>query len=118
MLDLTMAESIQLPEGTIYICESDSMHSVGFLRLNPNQKLAKHNRPVEEWLVQIEGASVVILYKDDKIDDEIRLKRGDSLRIPENQYHQHTNPENQECLTSWHFDGDITKVIEVLRSTS
>ncbi len=93
-----------------------NLSQFNLLLLNPKQKLAKHNRPVEEWLVQIEGLSVVVLYEENTIVDEIWLTRGESLRIPKNQYHQHTNHEDTECLTSWHFDGDITEVIQGLRA--
>lgn len=118
MLQLSKLESIDLDTGTIYILHSDKKTSIGFLRLDPGRSLDRHNRPVDEWLVQIEGISVVKLYEDERVVNEVTLKRGDSLLIPANQYHQHTNPNNQESLTSWHFDGDIAEVIKKLRSQS
>lgn len=116
MLQLSKLEPIDLDAGTIYILNSDRKTSIGFLRLDPGRSLDRHNRPVEEWLVQVEGVSVVRLYEDRRVVKEAMLKRGDSLLIPANQYHQHTNPNSQESLTSWHFDGDVSEVINKLRS--
>lgn len=115
-LDLHTCENIALPSGNIYILHCDQQQSVGFLRLHPNCSLKPHNRPVEEWLTQVEGVTVVKLYEGEEITQEVTLKRGDMLKIPANQFHQHTNQESDsESLTSWHFEGDITRVIEELR---
>jgi mannose-6-phosphate isomerase-like protein (cupin superfamily) len=104
-----------LPGATIYIFQSDENLSTGCLRLDPDSSLDKHNRPVEEWLVQIEGESVVKLFEGDEVE-EVVMRRGDSLKIPANQYHKHTNVSGTESLTSWHFDGDTTAVINKLRA--
>jgi|HubBroStandDraft_4_1064222.scaffolds.fasta_scaffold480472_2 mannose-6-phosphate isomerase-like protein (cupin superfamily) len=117
-LDLSQIEAIPLPGATVYVLKSDVQQSIGFLRLDPLGSLAKHNRPVEEWLVQIEGTSTMKLFDNDEVIKEVTLKRGDSLRIPASQYHQHTNQETTQSLTSWHFDGDITEVIEEQRKNS
>lgn len=115
-LDLQQSEAITLPEATIYILHADKTKSLGFLRLQPNSELNRHNRPVEEWLVQVEGTSIINLYEDNKLIRQVVLNRGDNLKIPANQYHQHANQTDDESLTSWHFDGDIMSIIEQLRS--
>lgn len=114
-LDITNSEALRFPEATVYVVNSDSSQSTGFLRLGPAGSLDKHNRPVEEWLVQVEGTSIIKLFDKDKEVKAVTLKRGDSLRIPANQFHRHTNQEQTESLTSWHFDGDITEIIEQQR---
>src|SRR5438876_685792 len=90
-LDPQAAEAITFPGATVYILHADSTKSIGFLRLQPQSALERHNRPVTEWLVQIEGTSVVSLYENDELARQVTLNRGDSLKIPANQYHQHTN---------------------------
>jgi mannose-6-phosphate isomerase-like protein (cupin superfamily) len=116
VLDIAKSEAIRVTGGTVYVCHSDEKLSVGFLRLEPHESLAKHNRPVKEWLVQVEGISVVNLYENNELVEAATLKRGDSLLIPAKQFHQHTNAGDAESLTSWHFDGDITEVIAGLRN--
>ncbi|MGC1176691.1 MAG: hypothetical protein WA843_01355 [Candidatus Saccharimonadales bacterium] len=66
-LDIQQSEAIKLAKATIYICRSDKAQSIGFLRLEAHGALPKHNRPVEEWLVQVEGESVVRLYENDAL---------------------------------------------------
>lgn len=115
---LEQAETVNLSGVSIYIFHSDSSVSTGCLRLDTGSSLDKHNRPVEEWLVQIEGESAVKLFNGDEVEEEVVMKCGDSLKILANQYHQHTNIGNQESLSSWHFDGDITTLISKLRGLS
>ncbi len=102
-------------QGAIYIGHSSKKQSVGFLKLLPNQKLPKHNRPVEEQLKQIKGECVIEFYDRDKFIDKKTLKEGDELKIPANQYHVHSNLSNCESLTYWRFDGNITAVILSIR---
>lgn len=106
-----------VPQGVIYLGPSDKNQSTGFLKLKPGQKLAKHNRPVEEKLKQISGSSVIELYDGKRILAEKVLKEGNELLIPANQYHIHKNPTNQECLTYWQFDGNITEIIRNIRKS-
>lgn len=116
-LDVTSFENISLPGANIYIGPCDEHKSIGFLRLDPHASIPKHNRPAEEWLVQTEGTSEVILFDGEKEIKRVTLKRGDSMKIPANQFHQHTNKDNTESLTSWRFDGNILGIIENLKST-
>ncbi len=114
-LDLHAYQKIETVDGIIYLGPSDTKRSIGFLLLLPKQQLPKHNRPIEEWLVQTEGSSIIILYNNEVVEKKVVLRRGDSLKIPANQFHQHTNPTNKASLTSWRFDGDITDIINKLR---
>jgi len=45
-------EVYKLPRGRIFIGPSSEVVSFGFLELNSQQKLDKHNRPVDEELIQ------------------------------------------------------------------
>lgn len=114
-LDLTTFDVVRFAEGTIYLGPSDKKRSVGFLLLKPRSSLAKHNRPVEEWLVQVEGISEIILFDGNREVRRVVLQRGDTLKIPADQYHQHTNPTGEDSLTSWRFDGDIRAIIDAIR---
>ncbi|MEK9129890.1 MAG: hypothetical protein AAB526_00595 [Patescibacteria group bacterium] len=105
----------ELSQGTIYIGHSTKKQSVGFLSLLSNQKLKKHNRPVQEQLRQIKGECVIELYKNNKLVEKKILKEGEELRIPPGQYHIHSNLSNCESLTYWQFDDDITSIIEEIR---
>ncbi len=115
-LDISKFEAITLSEGTIFLGPSDSKQSIGFLRLLPHSALAKHNRPVAEWLVQVEGESTIVLYEEDIEIQKVQLKRGNTLLISANQFHQHINISNEESLTSWRFNGDIINIIDAIKN--
>ncbi len=114
-LDLAKYEHIAIPKGTISIGYSGKDLSTGFLTLAAGQKLPVHSRPVEEWLVQVDGTSRILLYENKKVVKEVLLKRGDMIKIPANQFHQHSNPDDLDSLTSWRFDGDITGIMAEIR---
>lgn len=112
-----MTEIYQLPQGKITINSCDKNSSIGLLELDPNQALEKHNKPVDEELVQIQGSCVMRLFNDDKLTKEVILNEGDKLIIPANQFHIHSNSFNEKSLTSWKFEGDIVDVIENIRNS-
>ena len=63
-------EKYNLAQGNIMIAFSDKNLSVGTLTINPNQELAKHNRPVLESLHQIKGKCLLKLFEaDDSIKE-------------------------------------------------
>lgn len=115
---VAMTEVYQIPQGEITINFCDEDLSIGLLTLNPNQQLTKHNRPVDEELVQIYGSCVIKIFSEDKIEKEINLKKGERLVIPKNQFHVHFNPYKEKSITSWKFEGDIISVIEGIKNTS
>lgn len=107
-----MTEIYELPQGRIVVCYSDESLSVGLLELNPMQELPKHNRPVEEELVQISGSSVMKIIEKDK---SVELKENDRLLIPANQFHIHANESDKKSITMWKFKGNIAEVIDNIR---
>ncbi len=110
-------ELYNIPQGQIMIAFSDSNLSVGTLQINPKQELSKHNRPVLESLFQIKGKCMMKLLKDDDSIEEVILNEGDSLDILPEKYHLHTNPFDEASITFWKASGDITKIIEDIRSS-
>lgn len=112
-----MTEIFQLPQGKINIDFCDENLSAGSLELNSNQALEKHNRPVDEELMQIHGSCVMKIFNDEKIEKEIVLNEGEKLVIPANQYHIYSNPFNTKSTTSWKFEGNIVDVIKNIRDS-
>ncbi len=103
-------EAYQIPQGIMTIIQSNKELSVGLLELNPNQKLTKHNRPVNEELLQLTGTTEII-----KDNETIILQPGDRLKIPAEEYHIHSNPSHKTSVTLWKFKGDITEIINNIR---
>lgn len=113
-----MIETHQIQEGELIICHSDKDSSCGFLKLNGNQELEKHNRPVDEELVQLSGKSTIKLFNDRDMTKEIELTKGSKFTVPANQYHIHSNNNDIESITLWNFEGDIVNIIEKIRNQS
>ena len=111
-----MTEIYELPQGKTTISFCDENLSIGLLDLNPKQALAKHNRPVDEELVQIYGSCVMKLFDSDKLTKEVILNEGERLVIPANQFHIHSNSTGRKSITLWKFEGNIVDVIENIRN--
>jgi quercetin dioxygenase-like cupin family protein len=111
-----MTEIYKIPQGKLIISFCNENISIGLLELNPNQELQKHNRPVNEELVQIHGTSVMKLFDGDNMIKEITLKEGERLVIPANQFHIHSNKTENKSITLWKFEGNITEIIENIRN--
>lgn len=109
-----MTEIFKLPQGKIIVSFSDENQSIGLLELNSFQELEKHNRPVDEELVQISGSCLVKLYNNELIK-EIVLNEGEKLIIPANQFHIHSNLLNNKSITLWKFKGNIVDIIKNIR---
>jgi len=107
----TKFEVLESFKGKIVISKTGKDFSTGVLHLNPNSFLEKHNRPIDEQLVQVFGKCVMRLYEGDNFR-EVELTEGDDLLIPAKQFHMHTNPNDSNSVTAWRFDGDITNIIE------
>ena len=113
-----MTKLYKLPQGIIAVTHSDAKMSLGLLDLLPGEKLAKHNRPVDEELVQIYGTSLYQLFdKDNKVFKEVELKEGEKVVIPARQFHIHSNPYKKRSITLWKFEGDITEIIQNIRDS-
>jgi quercetin dioxygenase-like cupin family protein len=109
-------EAYQFPTGKIYIGPSTREQSMGFLELKPSMSLDKHNRPVEAKLTQIFGSCQIELYDPANQIKVVKLEPGSTLTIPANQFHIHANKDQQSSLTFWQFDGDVTSIINDLRT--
>lgn len=107
----TKFEILKFAKGKIIISKTGKDFSTGLLHLIPKSSLDKHNRPVDEQLIQVFGTCVMRLYNGNNFK-EVELKEGDDLLIPAEQFHMHTNPYESDSITSWRFDGDITEIIE------
>ena len=55
--------------------------------------------------------------EDDGGVKEVILDEGDSLDIHAEKYHLHANPFDEVSVTFWKASGDITKIIEDIRSS-
>ena len=109
-------ESYDLSQGKILIAFSDKNLSVGTLQLNPKQELVKHNRPALESLFQLKGSCVMKVFGENEEVKDVTLNEGDSLDIPPNQYHIHSNPYDDISITFWKASGDITEIIDDIRN--
>lgn len=113
-----LPEIYKIKEGKITIAHAEKKLSIGLLELNPHQALDKHNRPVDENLLQIQGESVLTIFEDKGLEKKHLLKTGDSILIPANQYHIHANQTEQNSLTLWKFEGDIIAILENIKKTA
>jgi len=112
-----MKDIYQLPQGKITIGSCNEKLSIGLLELDVGQALAKHNRPVDEELIQIHGSCVMKLLEGNKFVKEVTLNEGEKLVIPKNQFHVHSNSSSEKSITLWKFEGDIVDVIENIRNS-
>ena len=111
-------EKHNLSQGNIMIAFSDKKLSVGTLELNPNQELAKHNRPVLESLFQLKGKCMMKLFEEGGSIKEVVLSEGESIDIPPLKFHIHSNPFEDNSITFWKASGDITEIIDNIRNNN
>lgn len=104
-----MVEVYKIPQGKLVVSYCDKNLSIGLLELNANQELSKHSRPVDEELFQVYGTSIV------KLDKEVTLNEGDTIKIAANEEHVHSNPSDKKSITLWKFEGDIVEIINKFR---
>lgn len=90
-------EIYRLSQRRIFIGYSDKDMSAGFLELNPHQELSKHKRPVDEELIQIEGTSVVRMFRSHSVE-EVILPPSHTTTVPANRPHIHANRTNENLL--------------------
>ncbi len=55
-------ELYDLPQGAISIAHCDAELCIGTLELDPDSALDRHNRPVDEELIQLHGSCVMTLW--------------------------------------------------------
>lgn len=99
-----------------YFAHSDSKFTTGIMVIQPHKELLKHNRPLAvEHLVQVSGTCVVKLFTDEINFEEKIIKSGNYIQIPQGQYHIHSNLADIESITLFRAEGDITKIVELIR---
>lgn len=99
-----------------YFTHSDSQFTTGVMVIQPHAELPKHNRPLAiEHLVQVSANCTMKLFSDEENFEEKVMLPGNYIQIPKGQYHIHSNPFDQESVTLFKAEGDITKVMEVIR---
>ena len=119
MYPLNKCQKVISGNATFYLGPSTKQKSDGYLKLKPRSSLSLHNREGGiEILTQVKGKCLMIVFDKPRGTNHF-LKPGDKLAIkPKGVDHIHTNPFKEECLTYWHFDGDIRQVIENIKKSS
>ena len=119
MFSIKQCQKVAIDQGAFYFGESTKQKSVGYLELKPNTSLTLHNRVGGiENLTQVKGKCVMVVF-DKSTGTNHLMKKGDKLTIkPEGTWHIHANPCDESCLTYWHFDGDIRKIIKAIKDST
>jgi quercetin dioxygenase-like cupin family protein len=91
--------------------------TTGVLVLKSDTELPKHHRPLAyEHLLQITGVSLVTLLDEDgNVESTHELRPGTALRMKKGQWHIHANPFDEESVTQFKAEGDITGIVETMR---
>jgi quercetin dioxygenase-like cupin family protein len=87
------------------------------MAIMPDGELPKHNRPLaNENLVQVSGVSLVTLLDEEgSVQATYELRPGTSLRMKKGQWHIHSNPSEEESVTLFKAEGDITEIVQTMR---
>lgn len=109
-------EAYAFDEGVITVACCDEALSIGTLTLRGDASLEKHSRPVDEQLLQVEGTGALRLFDEDGREERtVTLDEGDTFHIPAGRQHAHVNPDGDESVVLWRFDGDIRDIIDDIR---
>lgn len=108
-------EVYKILQGKIMIAFSDKNLSVGILEVDAGKEFLKHNRPVRESLFQVKGTCMIKLFNEAGEVEEVILNEGDTLEIEPNRYHIHGNNTDENIITFWKANGDITEIINDIR---
>lgn len=108
-----------LTEARFCFSHSDESFTTGVLILKPDTELPKHNRPLAlENLLQISGiAQLTLLDEKGSVEVSYDLRPGTTLHMKKGQWHIHSNPFEEESVTFFKAQGDITKIVERIRQT-
>jgi len=116
---MNIIEAYEDKEGIVkfFFTHSDENFTTGIMIIKPNSELLKHNRPLAvENLIQIHGKCLIKLFSDENNFEEKLMFSGQSIQIPQAQFHIHANPYDEESVTLFLAQGDITKVMNVIRN--
>lgn len=108
-----------LTEARFCFSHSDESFTTGVLILKPDTELPKHNRPLAfENLTQVSGISqLTLLDEQGTVEVSYDLRPGTLLRMKKGQWHIHSNPFEEESITFFKAQGDITEVVAQIRKT-
>lgn len=107
-------DAYQLDNGIITVAEATPSRSIGTLTLHDGAELDRHNRPVDEQLLQVKGIGGLRIFYEDG-PEEITLEEGEHFVVPAGLDHQHLNMGDGESVVMWRFDGDILDIIDDIR---
>ena len=100
-----------------YFTHSDKNFTTGVMVIQPHKELTKHNRPLAvENLVQISGTCLMKLFFDEQHFEEKIMTPGTYIQIPQGTFHIHGNPHDQESVTLFRAEGDITEIMSSVRA--
>lgn len=101
-----------------YFSHSSPEFTTGVMVIPAGKALPKHNRPLAvENLVQVSGKCKMEVFDENGNSTEYILEPGDTLSMPKGQYHIHSNPYKAISYTLFKAVGDITQIVEAVRST-
>ena len=116
-IELEDCDVYKTQEGILYIGRSDQFMSIGFIEIEPSKETTKRSRPVPGFLKQIEGSSTIKIYNGDKIEDEILLKKDESIKIEANKNYIIKCEGTERCMLFWKFSGDVTEAFENMKKS-
>lgn len=111
----------QDPETQARFCFSHTGKDMtaGVLILKSNTELPKHERPLAfENLLQVSGESrLALLDRHGELQTSYTLSPGTSIHLQKGQWHIHSNPYEEESITLFKAEGDISQAVAALRET-
>ena len=108
-------EIYELPQWKITLAFYDKNLSVWLLELNGKQKLEKHNRQVNEELLQVYWSCDIEVFDNEKVIKKITLNEWESIIIPANQFHIHKNSTDKKSITMWKFKWDVLSSVKIIK---
>ena len=73
-------KSYDLPDGVIKVSYCNEELSIGTLKLDPGKELDRHNRPVDEELLQIKGKGGLKIFEEEK-ERQRQKRRHESMTL-------------------------------------
>ncbi len=100
-----------------YFSHSDREFTTGTIVLKPDAELPPHSRALAyDNLMQVAGVCQLSLTNvGGEVETTYDLRPGVAIRLPKGQWHIHANPFEEESVTLFRADGDITEAVEAIR---